>query len=56
MLPGTTFGSLRGKNSQGSNLSSVRKPTKGVEKNNPQLDTIIKDFDEFIGFFQNKPQ
>ena len=27
-----------------------------VEKTNPQLDTIIKDFDEFIGFFQNKPQ
>lgn len=27
-----------------------------VEKNNPQLESIIKDFDEFIGFFQNKPQ
>lgn len=27
-----------------------------VEKTNPQLETIIKDFDEFIGFFQNKPQ
>lgn len=27
-----------------------------VEKTNPQLDTIIKDFDEFIVFFQNKPQ
>ena len=27
-----------------------------VEKKNPQLETIIKDFDDFIGFFQNKPQ
>lgn len=27
-----------------------------VQNDNPQLDTIIKDFDEFIGFFQNKPQ
>lgn len=27
-----------------------------VQKNNPQLETLIKDFDEFIGFFQNKPQ
>ena len=27
-----------------------------VQKTNPQLETIIKDFDEFIGFFQNKPQ
>ena len=27
-----------------------------VEKSNPQLETIIKDFDDFIGFFQNKPQ
>lgn len=27
-----------------------------VEKNNPRLETITKDFDEFVGFFQNKPQ
>lgn len=27
-----------------------------VEKENPQLEKIIKDFDDFIGFFQNKPQ
>lgn len=27
-----------------------------VQKDNPQLETIIKDFDEFIGFLQNKPQ
>lgn len=27
-----------------------------VEKTNPQLESIIKDFDDFIGFFQNKPQ
>lgn len=27
-----------------------------VQKDNPQLNNIIKDFDEFVGFFQNKPQ
>ena len=27
-----------------------------VEKTNPQLESISKDFDDFIGFFQNKPQ
>lgn len=27
-----------------------------VQKDNPQLEAIIRDFDEFIGFFQNKPQ
>ena len=27
-----------------------------VQKDNPQLESIIKDFDEFVGFFQNKPQ
>ncbi len=27
-----------------------------VQKDNPQLEAIIKDFDDFVGFFQNKPQ
>lgn len=27
-----------------------------VQKDNPQIETIIKDFDDFIGFFQDKPQ
>ncbi len=27
-----------------------------VQKDNPQLENIIRDFDEFVGFFQNKPQ
>ena len=27
-----------------------------VQKDNPNLEKIIQDFDEFVGFFQNKPQ
>ena len=27
-----------------------------VQKDNPQLENIIRDFDEFVCFFQNKPQ
>jgi hypothetical protein len=26
-----------------------------VQKNNPNLEAIIKDFDDFVGFFKNKP-
>lgn len=26
-----------------------------VQKDNPHLDDIIRDFDEFVGFFKNKP-
>jgi hypothetical protein len=26
-----------------------------VQKDNPDLEAIIRDFDEFVGFFQNKP-
>lgn len=26
-----------------------------VQKDNPNLESIIKDFDDFVGFFQNKP-
>lgn len=27
-----------------------------VNRNNPNIDSIIKDFDEFIGFFNHKPE
>ena len=27
-----------------------------VQRTNPKLEKIIADFDNFIGFFQNKPQ
>ena len=27
-----------------------------VQKDNPHLDEIIRDFDEFVGFFKNKPE
>ena len=27
-----------------------------VQKNNPELERIINDFDNFVGFFQQKPQ
>ncbi len=27
-----------------------------VNRNNPNIDRIIKDFDEFIGFFNHKPE
>ena len=27
-----------------------------VQKSNPNLDTIISDFDNFVGFFTNKPE
>lgn len=26
-----------------------------VQKNNPNLEAIIKDFDDFVFFFKNKP-
>jgi hypothetical protein len=26
-----------------------------VQKNNPNLEAIIKDFDDFVVFFKNKP-
>ena len=27
-----------------------------VQKSNPKLDDILRDFDEFIGFFGTKPE
>ena len=27
-----------------------------VNRNNPNIDRIIDDFDEFIGFFNHKPE
>lgn len=27
-----------------------------VQKSNPKLNDILRDFDEFIGFFQTKPE
>ena len=27
-----------------------------VQRNNPQLEQIIHDFEQFVGFFQSKPE